>query len=93
LLRPDGTQIATACDKFAEDTTGTIPQVLLRRGNKPIKEATVILEGPINGSFDLSWISSNQLLAKYKPGEGETHLPSKTNFDGTMLTLEAESDH
>ena len=84
---PDGTHIATVQNKVAEDTTGTIPQLLLRRAGGRATKAAPVLEGAMNSSFQISWTSTNQLLVEYSSGEGNPHLPATTNLDGITITF------
>ena len=84
---PDGTHIATVRNKVAEDTTGTIPQLLLRRTGGRAAKAPPALEGAMNSSFQVSWTSTNQLLVEYSHGEGNPYLPATTNLDGITITF------
>lgn len=84
---PDGIHIATVRNKVAEDTTGTIPQLLLRRAGVRVTTPSPALEGAMDSSFQVSWTSTNQLLVEYSSGEGSQHLPATTNLDGITITF------
>lgn len=84
---PDGSRVATVRNKNLEDTTGTVPQLLLRRAADRKAKPTLVLQGAMNSFFQVSWTSTNQILAEYTTGEGDAHLPATTNFDNITITF------
>ena len=84
---PDGTRVATVRNKNLEDTTGTAPQLLLRRAADRKAKPTLVLQGAMNSFFQASWTSTNQLIVEYTTGEADAHLPVTTNFDNITITF------
>ena len=85
---PDGKYIATVAQKLAEATTGTIPELYLRQAGATRPGAIHVLDGDLNGLFQVSWTGTRDLLVEYSAGEGWLlRLPSATNVDGITIAL------
>jgi hypothetical protein len=80
--------VAIVRDVLAENTTGSIPQLfILSAGQKLGGDSGHIVDGSLNGSFAVSWASSDSLLVEYTTGEWAPKLPATTNFDGITIAF------
>jgi hypothetical protein len=85
---PDKRHTAIVRDVLAEETTGSIPQLfILRAGQMPRGDTGHVADGGLNGTFAVSWTSSDRLVVEYSAGESNLRLPATTNFDGITITF------
>jgi hypothetical protein len=84
----DNKHVAIVRDVFAENTTGTIPQLfVLPTGQRWTSDSGHVADGSLNGGFAVSWTSSDSLLVSYTAGEWPPNLPATTNFHGITITF------
>jgi hypothetical protein len=83
---PDGTYIATVAEKLAQETTGTIPQLYLRRSSVARADAAHVFDGDLNGRLQVTWTGPQSLSVVYTAEPGGPKLPAATNVDGVTIT-------
>jgi hypothetical protein len=85
---PDKRYVAIVRDVFAEETTGSIPQLFVLPAGQTLRGDTGHLaDGGLNGTFAVSWTSSDSLVVEYTAGESNLQLPATTNFGGITITF------
>jgi hypothetical protein len=76
------------CDVLAENTTGSIPQLfLLPAGVKDPSKKWHVIDGPLNGTFAASWLTTNQLLVEYKQGDGPGMIPAAITITDVSISF------
>jgi hypothetical protein len=86
---PDRSHVAVVRDLLAEETTGSVPQLfILPAGVQKPAQQWHVIDGPFNGTFAASWVSSTRLLVQYTLGEDVAQIPATMSAVGVTISFQ-----